>query len=505
MKKLVLILFLLIQGICFSQDNGYDTILPYSSLIKNEPIITFAPPSNDNICGALTISNTDCYPRVPANWTAINHSTATWEAAYGTPACWGVFYGATLWYKFVATTTAQLITTDWYYGGATGNIDNQLAIYKSSNNLCTGALTRIGCSEDIHYTGTQYGNAIIYNPDYFSNVTVTGLTPGNTYFIRVDGQYQYDACPPSGCWSFAPGWSLLCTQPAAVNDACLTALPVVINTIYPTSSEAACAISNNDVSDLAFTCGSTENMIFYTFTAPATDTYYINQWGQSCNQNRGTQFIIYKSAYNCSTLPSAMGSPNAVYELYCSGQSTADRNFSINLVSGQTYYIVIDGGRGDECTFNWEITQGAPLPVELLYLSGAPYNDKITITWATASEFNNDYFTIEKSIDGKIFKKIGTVNGDGTTSLLSNYTFNDLEPVSGINYYRLSQKDYNGATKSFDIINISYNKGLVIDKKIIYTMSGQQINTLEENLLPGLYIKYIYYSNKTYQVSKIVK
>jgi hypothetical protein len=465
MKKLILIVFLLIHYMSLAQVDviDRDSIIP-----SKNPTTLLLPPSNDEICGAINLANTDCYPRVAANWTSFDNSTATWDVSTPSiPGCWGVFYGATLWYKFTATATSQLITTDYQHSAVNANWDTQIAVYRSSNGLCTGTLTRIGCNEDIWQpTGDLVGNNDLYIPDYFAETTLFGLTIGQTYYIRVDGQYSND-----GGVTWFPGIGRICTQVSLDNDRCETAQVASLNTTYPTNMHGAGPISQNDIPDKGFTCGSTENMIYYTFTPTVTDVYYVNQWGQTCTYARGTQFIIYNSAYTCATIPDAWsGLESSTYELYCSPQSTADRNFSINLVAGQTYIIAIDGGRGDECTFNWKITQTTPMPIKLSEFSGVTYSDSILLKWTTLSEFNNHYFSILK-FNGTLWKEIGMVEGSGNTSIEINYTFMDKEPNSGYNYYMLKQVDYNGTFTYSNIIAIK--NSINAHNSIKYNLLGQ--------------------------------
>ena len=70
--------------------------------------------------------------------------------------------------------------------------------------------------------------------------------------------------------------------------------------------------------------------------------------------------------------------------------------------------------------------------------------ESVLLEWTTASEENNDYFAIERSIDGVTWKVLGNVGGAGTTSATHYYSFEDTKPVSGISYYRLKQVDFNG-------------------------------------------------------------
>jgi hypothetical protein len=84
------------------------------------------------------------------------------------------------------------------------------------------------------------------------------------------------------------------------------------------------------------------------------------------------------------------------------------------------------------------------LPVTWLSFNGRTERGGNYLTWSTASELNNDYFEVQRSIDGQNFEVIGYVQGNGTTSMQSNYAFIDKEPSVGYNYYRLRQVDFDG-------------------------------------------------------------
>ena len=85
-----------------------------------------------------------------------------------------------------------------------------------------------------------------------------------------------------------------------------------------------------------------------------------------------------------------------------------------------------------------------PLPVELMSFTGMEYQNEIQLNWTTATEVNNDYFEVERSLDAVHFDIIGKVAGGGTSSEVLKYQLIDPSPVAGINYYRLKQVDYDG-------------------------------------------------------------
>ena len=86
------------------------------------------------------------------------------------------------------------------------------------------------------------------------------------------------------------------------------------------------------------------------------------------------------------------------------------------------------------------------LPVTWLAFEAKNINDQreVLCEWITASEQNNDFFTVERSVDGQVWIELGTVAGSGNTSEPTNYQFIDRSPAPGVSYYRIRQTDYDG-------------------------------------------------------------
>lgn len=97
-----------------------------------------------------------------------------------------------------------------------------------------------------------------------------------------------------------------------------------------------------------------------------------------------------------------------------------------------------------------------PLPVELLSFKAEAAESRVKLEWATATEQNNDFFTIERSTDGISFSSIATVDGSGNSSSTLEYSTEDPAPAEGLNYYRLRQTDFNGDYKYFRIASVDY-------------------------------------------------
>lgn len=151
----------------------------------------------------------------------------------------------------------------------------------------------------------------------------------------------------------------------------------------------------------------------------------------------------------------------------------------------------------------------APLPVELYEFDGKLIEKKSHLNWSTVTEQNNEFFTIERSNDGRNFARLDNIPGKGTTADFQNYTFIDPKPALGTNYYRLSQTDFDGRSERIgDLVvvennndgNISIrpnpvqdaqvNIALVVDSRStlaiqLFNMNGQMMKNQQFELEKG--------------------
>lgn len=96
------------------------------------------------------------------------------------------------------------------------------------------------------------------------------------------------------------------------------------------------------------------------------------------------------------------------------------------------------------------------LPVELVDFSATLINNEVVLNWITASELNNDFFTVERSSGGEVFTSMGQVNGRGTTNQAHSYNLIDTHPLNGRSYYRLKQTDFDGSFSYSKIVSVVY-------------------------------------------------
>lgn len=138
------------------------------------------------------------------------------------------------------------------------------------------------------------------------------------------------------------------------------------------------------------------------------------------------------------------------------GTNISDFSFGAPLTGlpNGLHYLFI---RTKELNGKWSLTnviqfdKQVPLPVKLLYFNVKAEGNKAHLSWRTATEQNSDRFDIERSFDGLSFEKIGWVKAAGNSTSHIDYTYYDLNPKKGINYYRLKEVDIDNSLQYSEI------------------------------------------------------
>jgi hypothetical protein len=98
-----------------------------------------------------------------------------------------------------------------------------------------------------------------------------------------------------------------------------------------------------------------------------------------------------------------------------------------------------------------------PLPVVLQNFTASLAGQNVLVRWETASETNSSHFIVQRSVNGTDYVELGRVEAAGTTSNRNNYSFTDeqvTKKYAGIIYYRLVQVDIDGASKTYNPVNV---------------------------------------------------
>jgi hypothetical protein len=115
------------------------------------------------------------------------------------------------------------------------------------------------------------------------------------------------------------------------------------------------------------------------------------------------------------------------------------------------------------------------LPVELVLFTAVPdKNQGVVLRWATASEKNNEGFTVERSADGRNFRALATLPGGGSVQRYSEYRYIDEQPLPGVSYYRLRQRDFDGTTSYSPVQSVKLNSASTKSLEVYPGRSPQQ-------------------------------
>lgn len=213
----------------------------------------------------------------------------------------------------------------------------------------------------------------------------------------------------------------------------------------------------------------------------------------------GTTWNAYSDAINGTVSTAAIacdcgtcGTPNTTYPVpWCGdtlfGPTIATDDFTSNTFSDCISVGVSSTVRLRITTMTWAGTEymtvdnvqlecsSCALPVELYEFNAERTEESALLTWSTLSETNNKKFIIERSSDGVIFEKIGSVKGAGESSDRQEYSFSDTKPLNkAVSYYRIKQMDKNGEYKNSNTVAVEYTP-----YNIFYTGSFIEINFTE--------------------------
>ncbi len=216
-------------------------------------------------------------------------------------------------------------------------------------------------------------------------------------------------------------------------------------------------------------------MRFYAsddWNAQVTFTVNGNYMGSNFSTNSNSSIFVSVSdpdvGDNVDSIMIYSGSPgsgiNATMIASVKGSSTL--NFTdVTAQTTQYYYFAkirqLDGNLIWTSPV-WVYRNAVILPVLISRFEGHRVNKQIDLNWTTAQETNNDHFDIERSLDGVNYQAIGRVNSKlHNTSLPTDYTFSDLNPANGMNFYRLKQVNADGKFNYSDIVSIKFDNPVI--------------------------------------------
>ena len=98
------------------------------------------------------------------------------------------------------------------------------------------------------------------------------------------------------------------------------------------------------------------------------------------------------------------------------------------------------------------------VPIKLISFTATPIEKHIKVDWSTATEINNEGYNLERSEDGYRWESIAWVSSiNKNSNTIQNYSYIDISPRIGTNYYRFIQKDVDGNESYSPVITADFN------------------------------------------------
>lgn len=441
-------------------------------------------PSNDNCSNAVSLTL-----QCPGSSTATTGTTiGSTTDAIPNPSCDPTGVIRDVWYSFNTGNNteiniyATLGTATWI--GA--------EVYTSCGTLATGLST------------TCDFNILSPNP-----TNITGLSMNTTYRLRIFTNITYDT----------PGTFTLYLNTVNNTSTLSSASGTNAQTICLNSSITGISYNTKGATGASFSglptgvSGSWNNNIItisgtpsvvgtFNYTASltggcgsvsSTGTITVNPIVSAITSITGNSNIIAGTTETYSITPD----PNATtyqWDYRESPTSSWITNVSNTNSANITWPTTTSGGEvkvtiSNSCNTEYKtlsvITDGV-LPVELIYFDGVGYPTFNLLKWSTASENNSDYFSLEVSIDGFYWQKIGIKQAAGNSNTVMNYSYLHSFKEYNVHYYKLLQYDYDGKYKEYGPISVDNTTKSSKLIKII-NLAGQEVDNSYKGFVIEIY------------------
>jgi hypothetical protein len=380
-----------------------------------------AQPVNDHCANAtaMTVGTEIC--------TSMDNSS-TQEPSETYSSCVPVVNDRSIWFTFVANASNMSIGI---YQNSTESITNQrwcFSVYHTTTCFPVYASTGVGCVCADDLGGNNSGQMTL---------NLTNLVIGDGYFIQVTYKPGMSAAPDF-CLLVAP--TTECAScPSPCGEAC------TFTSYSPTTNQVVSSCNTYVQSPLIEGSANTPpvNTECFTFTA--------NKSQMNCR-------LLLRNSTSTPACNSGITWTWSLYSQTCMTLQTGSHssilmgNAASPLIIGNTYTLCYTFQIAtDNCFATLIYPYVYPnfiLPIQIVSFTGTQTEDFVALSWSTASEWNNDYFVVQRSVNGIDFTDLGIVDGNGTSPTGFSYSFNDLLPLEGVNYYRLKQMDFANAATS---------------------------------------------------------
>lgn len=423
-------------------------------------------------------NNDDCANAIPVTvgsngiCTEVTGTNTGATASSGVPApsC-SNYSGGDVWFS-ITVPSSGTVTFASDYAASNSLTDIGMAIYSGT----CGSLTEIDCDDDS-------GNGAM------SSISASGLTPGSTIYVRV-WEYGNDETGDFDlCFSEPP-----LPDP---NQDCIGSMGLCTDATLSGASNGSGSVTDLDGTNEGCLVGSEHESNWYNLEISTAGVFSFTLSPNNGTDDYDFAVWVYPGGAGQGCPPSGLpdrcsfGGGSGLNNSYDTGlgQGAMDTSedasgdnwvSTINVNVGDVIVMIIDNFSQTTSPFTLDFTGNAGLDCSVLPAELMTFYAEHTIRgnklhWKTLSELQNDYFTIEYSMDGSNWNILTTVDGNETTSDVHAYSAEHLGVFETAVYYKLYQTDFDGQRGSEKIISIDASK---VQRELLKTVNtmGQEVN-----------------------------
>lgn len=301
-------------------------------------------------------------------------------------------------------------------------------------------------------TSAAFGSTFLSTTLSLTTTTVSGLSDQTTYYWRVRGVGSCNSDWATASFTTAPCFTYSSTDvPKSISGG----NPSFITSVLPIT--AGGTIIDLDVVNVVGTHTWVGDLLF-TLISPSNTSRVLISNVCSSNDNFNFQVddssVLVAGGSNCPINSGLTYSPTQALSTYQSSAVAGTWTLQVNDTEAG------DGGQLSSWGLRVCLANYSPLPVDWLYFDARPANDHALLSWATAMEYNNLGFEIERhTAQNTNWKPIAFVEGQGDTDRVSRYEYEDLTAHPGHTYYyRLRQIDVDGRDSYSGIRSVNLAK-----------------------------------------------
>lgn len=364
----------------------------------------------------------------------------------------------------------------------TSTLENKISPALPLNYFCFTAYSSSNAPGNYYYTNTPNVNAAYFHSDFKFRVIFEGGFSGAPFAWVDDFTFRADN---DGYSTMIPCGISFWNEPAATGygqDPGATALndsergvELELDNSISIPPNWATQANDGDIIDQVFGSGESERVVFCVLSEQEVNfSFPIVSFSSPSIGNRSTVMSkdnnytgpgwkYYAVEYvSCDLAGGSISEPTDQFEyhyVFEYGNEFIPVFYQLNKSGIETGGGVTSSfERFDKPDVTSTNNCGVVLPIELVNFNVSELENSILVEWQTVSEQNNDYFEIQRSVDGLNFNAIGFVDGAGDSDRKIHYKLEDHQPILGDSYYRLKQVDFDGKYTFSEIQQVNLDR-----------------------------------------------